>query len=99
MIRLTTALANFDEDRTILVNPLHMITVAPVPTEAWDDSIEGQQQFERIKKMFPGARSEVAVLTGRSVWVMESPSEVVGRIEEWFSAANKLHRSAEESVS
>ena len=98
MIRLTTALVHC-EDRTFLMNPLYMVSVISVPTETWDDSPDGQQQFERIRKMFPGAKSEVALLTGRSMWVMESPAEVAERIKEWFAEANKPHSQVERSVS
>ena len=98
MIRLTTALV-YCEDRTILINPLHMVVVGPVPTVSMDDSPEGQQQYERIKKAFPGAKAQIELPTGRSVWVMESPAEVYEKIGAWFEETNKLHRSAEESVS
>lgn len=99
MIRLTSALANCDGDRTLLMNPLHMVTVGPVSTEAWDASPEGQQRFEHIQQMFPGAKSEIAFPTGRSVWVMESPAEVWERLSEWFTETERLHRHVERSVS
>ena len=99
MIRLTAAIAHCGEDKTILVNPLHMVTVGPMPSEAWDDSPEGQQQFERIQKTFPGAKAEIALPSGRSVWVMESPSEVWKKMAEWFAESERLHGQVERSVS
>ena len=81
MIVLTGAFVNVD-DHVCFVNPLHIVCVKGVSTAPW-------QQFDNIQNAYPGARAEITVSTGHPVFVLETPTEVIAKIEEWRARVEK----------
>jgi len=88
VIVLTSAGAHLD-DPTCLINPLHMACVGGMSAEPWMDTPEALQQHGNIQTAYPGARAEILLSNGRAVFVRETPSEVLAKIEEWAASGSK----------
>lgn len=93
MIVLTGALAHL-EDRVCLINPLYVAVVGALASAPWQDTPEAQQRHNDIQAAYPGARAEILLANGRSVFVHEAPSEVYAKFEEWVERASDGERRA-----
>ena len=97
MIVLTGAFASV-VDPSCIVNPLHIACVGGVATAPWLDTPEAQQQFDNIQNAYPGARAEITFSNGRSVFVLETPTEVYEKIKEWSEKGMLTARDVSEPL-